>query len=752
MPVPAWHVTLALLLLGTSAAALAGPRHHDEDDDDDRRTKSAVHRPASPPKPTPAKRDEDDDDSPRTAPVAPASAPVAKAEADDDDERAQAAAPLAGALPGPPKAADEEDDDDEDERGPDSSRAIVVTGRRLDAASEGFDRALGASVTTLPNSAVEQRPGGEFGTLGQVLQQFPGTSSGPAGRLSVRGRPAATELRINNAIVPGGGELIERLSTRLAGNTRLIRGALPAQFGPGAAAVLAVRPKTGHELAGGQAEVQLGTAGIVEPAAEWAGSTDRTSLFVTGSASRSRIGLPGIEPRAVRDHDRTRQWNGFGYAEQLLGPDTRLTLMAGADDQRFDLPNPRALAALRLDGRSGDREQFGVASLQHAAGTVQLQATLSRRWRREFDRPDARLAVVTGAPVQQLDGRGVATSLQLEAGWAAAPTHQLRAGLLLSGGHDRERAETTRPGGVVSTASATERRLSRGGFVSDEWQASEALTVTAGLRFDRLRGRGDFWQPRIGASLALGDDLSVYAGFARTLLPAEGASAGVAALAGGPVADPPVERDETVDTGLSWRRGGLSVELSAYRTALRHPLDQALLAGRPTPVPFAFARGRSEGIELALTYNRRGWSAWGNASLGRGWGEGLATGSALFSIAERQAIAAGHVPLSAVRPWLVSGGVIRRLGPVALSAQLVRQSGLPSAGGGRPAPRLPASTRIDAAANWRLRGLGGKGVDLRLELANLTGSRRQLTPGLGLVPAPGYATGRTLSLIAEQSF
>src|SRR4051812_15911489 len=87
---------------------------------------------------------------------------------------------VAPPLPGrdaPPRvghaAAGQEEDEDEDEgpRGVDPGSPIVVTARRLDAARTGVDASLGATVYALSNEAIENRPGGETGSVAAILRQ-----------------------------------------------------------------------------------------------------------------------------------------------------------------------------------------------------------------------------------------------------------------------------------------------------------------------------------------------------------------------------------------------------------------------------------------------------------------------------------------------------------------------------------------------------------------------------------------------------
>ena len=97
---------------------------------------------------------------------------------DDDDDKPKAAV----AVP-----SGDEDEDDEDRTQPSSS--IIITAHRLDTARSSVDRTLGATVYSVTNDTVENRPGGETGSVAAILTQAPGVSlSGKT--ISVRGSVA----------------------------------------------------------------------------------------------------------------------------------------------------------------------------------------------------------------------------------------------------------------------------------------------------------------------------------------------------------------------------------------------------------------------------------------------------------------------------------------------------------------------------------------------------------------------------------
>src|SRR6478736_3390806 len=229
------HGFLFWLALAMSAPAVAQAGH---DDDDDRPARSGRHEPALKQNPDGTETDADDDGRPAaSSPNAPG--PIRdRPESGDSTVGAEDHDRQVTSNAVPPKAdevrqrtgpdPDIDHDDDDEQRAP--ATAIVVTARRLDTARTAIDQELGATIYELHNETIENRPGGETGSVAAILAQAPGvtlSSEGP----NIRGS-TAVELRINGAIVPEAiSDPADRLSSRLAESTRTITGTLPAQFG-----------------------------------------------------------------------------------------------------------------------------------------------------------------------------------------------------------------------------------------------------------------------------------------------------------------------------------------------------------------------------------------------------------------------------------------------------------------------------------------------------------------------------------------
>src|SRR5471032_2843423 len=158
---------------------------------------------------------------------------------------------------------------------------VVVTARRLDAARQTVEPALGASTYSLSKQVVDILPGGENVALNQVILQAPGVVQDSFGQLHIRGDHADIQFRLNNVILPEGLSVFgQTLSPRLASNIDLITGALPAQYGLRTAGIVNITTKTGFQN-GGEVSMYGGSHGVLEPSFEYGGSWAANSAFVS---------------------------------------------------------------------------------------------------------------------------------------------------------------------------------------------------------------------------------------------------------------------------------------------------------------------------------------------------------------------------------------------------------------------------------------------------------------------------------------
>jgi hypothetical protein len=612
------------------------------------------------------------------------------------------------------------DEDEDDNAAP--VTAIVVSARRLDTARTSIDAGLGATTYELHNETIENRPGGETGSVGAILAQSPGvtlSSSGPRMRGS-----SALRVRINGVIVPEAiADPADRLSSRLAESTRLITGTLPAQFGFSPGGVIAVTPKNGLYQHGGQAELFAGTRGAFEPAFEWGGSTDNSSLFASGSIEfgNTRVGdVAGPSARQVR-----HEIGALAFADHIIDDENRVSLIAGGSRERRKIGSTDLPAGIEQTGNL-----YAVATVQHSAGGLTVQTSLFGAH-----------AVDSARFAADQRERRTSFGTQIDSALKTGDDNTVRIGLLLT----RRSSHEAAPPALVKRVA----RTSLGAYLQDEWKPVAGLTINAGVRGDRLRRLG--WPPAVEprASLVWQSDsgFSAHAGYARYAsappLGEEPAGAGL-----------PDEKDDYFDAGVQQKVGPVTLGLDGYYRRTRDLIAEHMAPGKAVPQAFAFSRGRFRGVDLSVTYAHGPVSAWANLSLAKSQGRRIVGGARLFSASALAADNGRWIDLAADRPLSGSGGVGWRIEKLNLSADVVAGSGAVRT----TDPSAPNGARAPAYADFGLAGvyhldLFGRPLDLRFDVTDLT-NVHYVTSDAGNLGGgwTRYAAGRSLLVGFEQSF
>lgn len=665
--------------------------------------------------PAPA-QEGDQAEPPRTrllAPGKPGPKPSSNGQATArNDEQPKSAAPSRAQEP-------DAGDDDEEGRVPASS-TIVVTARRLDSARTQIDAALGSTVYSLTNETIENRPGGETGSISDILAQAPGvTLSGKT--LNVRGSPA-NQVRINNVIVPEAiSDPADHLSSRLAQATRLITGTLPAQFGFAPAGVISVTTKNGLYQHAGQAELFVSSDGMLEPSLEWAGSAAATSLFASGSFEHDRSVVTDAEGNST--HDRRNEIEGFGFADHVIGNDDRISMIIGGsrEHHRFGATSISA-------GSEESSDAYLVGTFQHSKDRFAVQASLFAGIASDQSRFSEETRDRRGTFGTQIDA-----SLQLDT------AHTLRFGLLGS-------RSTVRELDLSDRVSAGRTPLAV--YAQDEWKITPALTLNPGARVEWLRGvqSAATIEPRASVVWQSVHGFTAHVGYARYASAPPLGEQGAANLRD--------ERDDYFDAGLQQRVGSLTLGLDAYSRSVRNYLAEHATIGSAVPTPFEFESARIRGVELSATYAHGPLTAWANLALTRARARTIFGGDALFPTETLAAASMHFVPLASERPVTASGGLMWRLGKLNLSGDLLASSGaVRTLAAGQPnGSRYPGYGLLGLAALYHVR-IADRPADLRLDLTNLTNAHYVTSDAANLEGGwTRRGRGRAVTIGIEQGF
>ena len=614
------------------------------------------------------------------------------------------------------------DSDDDDEGKAQPATNVVITGRKLDVARTQINPELGATVYSLGNDAIDDRPGGETSSMAVMLTQTPGVVfSGDV--LTIRGSKDV-QVRINDVIVPEAvSDPADHLSVRLAQTTRVMTGTLPAQYGFVPAGVISVTTKNGLYRHGGELEFYAGSDNFTEPAFEWAGNVLGASLFASGSIENGRTDIADLSGN--RTSDRRHELEGLAFVDRILDSDDRISFILGGSHERHRIGATSLPAGIEESG-----DGYVVGTLQHTASDFAVQTSLF-------------YGSGTGETVyaQSTRERQSTFGTQIDSSYEIGGGHTLRAGLLASrsAAHEAETGHATFEG----------FRSSVGVYTQDEWKLGKELTFNPGLRIDWLRGFGSNGQIEPRASLVWNSPSGVTAhvGYARY--------AAVAPL-DEETDSPrlPNERDDYFDAGVQYRVGVVTLGADGYVRSTHNFLTDHSVIGSALSEPFAFQRARFRGLEFSATYSTRSLSGWVNLSISEGRGRSIIDREGVFAAATIAAANGNWIPLSSDRPVSGSAGLTWRSGKLALSTTLAASSGavrsvsLADPNGARD----HAYATVGLSAVYHA-GLGGRLSDFRIDLTNVTNARYRTNDAANLEGGwTRWGQERAITLGIEQGF
>ncbi|HUJ03238.1 MAG TPA: hypothetical protein VLW75_06350, partial [Rhizomicrobium sp.] len=282
-----------------------------------------------------------------------------------------------------------------------SVETITVTAQKLESARNGIQTQTGASTYTITAQDIENAPGGENNLLNQVILQAPSVAQDSYGQLHVRGEHNALQYRLNGIILPEGISVFgQTLDPRLASSVKMITGALPAEYGLVTGAIVDMQTKTGLFEPGGEISIYGGSHSTIEPSFDYGGSSGNLNYFVSGDFLRNDLGIESPDGSRNPIHDRTTQYHGFGYFEDILDDNSSLTLVLGTSHDQFQIPdNPGQTPSFIVDGQTNfdssklDENQreithYGILSYLHSQGQFDFQISGFARYSSQDYSPD----------------------------------------------------------------------------------------------------------------------------------------------------------------------------------------------------------------------------------------------------------------------------------------------------------------------------------------------------------------------------
>lgn len=674
---------------------------------------------------------------------------------------------------------------------PADSQEIDITATRLETFHNRPAPQAGASSYRFSAQDIDKLPQGESTPLNQVLLQAPGVVNDSFGQLHVRGDHGNLQYRINGVILPDAlNGFGQSLDTRFAQNINLLTGALPAQYGNRTAGVIDITSKNNFD-AGGKFELYGGSNRTFNPSVSYAASQENLSYFVSASYLSNNIGIEKPTPDTNPLHDRTQQSKGFGYLSYLLDPDTKASLMFGSYDGKFQIPNrpglqpdPNTLGILAqlgvtsynsstLNDQQREVNRFAVASLQRALDEhSDYQVSLFTRYSSVHYLPDIIGNLAFNGTASEVFRNSSNSGIQADVSNRLNEQHTLRMGLFGSNEDIQNRQTATvfpvNPAtGLVSGAAYTlvdnnpkSGNTLLGGYVQDEWQASEKLKLNYGARYDQVAAYVHEQQlsPRLGMSYQADARTLWHSGYARyfTPPPTELVSAKTQALFqnttnAAPGANAPVrsERAHYWDAGVTHQLNArTSLGLDGFYKQTQNLIDEGQFGSALIMTPYNYAQGRVYGIELSSEYKHDELAVYGNLARTLSQAKNIVSSQYLFTQATLDYAANNWVNVDHQQALTFSAGGSYLYAGTRFSGDAMFQSGLRN--GFANTTSLPAYTVINLGASRTLNLASGKPLELRLVINNLFDKIYKIRDGSGIgVLAPQY--GPRLGLFAALS-
>jgi len=655
---------------------------------------------------------------------------------------------------------------------------VKVSAARLDRARNSLSPKTGSSQYTFQQGDIDALPQGDNTAFNEVLLRAPGVANDNFGQLHIRGDHANIQYRINGVILPEGiTGFGSALDTRFASRIDLLTGALPAQYGYRTAGVVEIETKSAYQE-GGRAGIYGGSHGTINPSVELSGGNGPVNYYLTGSLMRNELGLENPTGNVNALHDLTKQAKGFGYLSMLPSADTRISLMFGTYQGRFQIPTVAGnqpdptTGFTTLNGSttfdSGDLNEnqrevnrYGILALQSTLGdSIDYQLALFRRYTSLHFTPDQNGDLVFLGNASELFKSDTATGAQGDASYRLNERHTLRSGIFFS----NEAVVSNNTATVFDASNSIvtiQDNNPKGGnhlfgiYLQDEWKATSKLTVNYGLRWDRMDAFVTAQQlsPRLGSVYQLTPQTALHASYARYFTPpptelvspqslALFANTSAAAPAGVPNDPVQPERMHYFDIGATHRlTPAFTLGFDAYYKKVNDLLDEGQFGPAPIFTPFNYEKGKVSGFELTANYKKDNLTAYVNLGYSRALGKNIVSSqaTAVSGTDELNFIATNWVHLDHDQTYSATAGMTYQVGKARYTADAIFGSGLrttPADSGNSNSSRLASYFTMNLAATYRFDTVQLGRLDGRIAIINLFDKTYEIRDGTGIGVGP----------------
>ncbi len=594
-------------------------------------------------------------------------------------------------------------------------QGVVIDSTRLNAARAGIETQTGASTYTINAQSIAAAPGGDNVQLNQVILQAPDVAQDSFGQMHIRGEHNGLQYRLNGIILPEGIAVFgQTLDPRLIQSMKLITGALPAEYGLDTAGIIDLTTKSGALNPHGSVSLYGGSHGEVQPSFYHGGTAGNLTYFVTGDYLRSDLGIESPDASVTPLHDTTKQYHGFGYFEDLIDSDDRVSVILATSRDRFQIPDQPDLTpglgltvngvtdypSAGLDENQTEVNHYGIVSLEHLQGALDLQSSLIARYASLTFTPDPLGDLLYDGIAQNAFKRDVSYGWQTDASYHAGDSHTVRAGFYLQ--YDKATNDTTSQVLPVDASGSqtsdvplsiidngNESQSIESAYVQDEWKLLPPLTLNYGLRFDHFNAYSSDHQvsPRVNLVWKPIRGMTVHGGYSRYFSPPPFELVGSETLArfagttNAAVVDedtaPLAEKADYYDIGVEQRfDNGFTTGVDTYYKRSVNLIDEGQFGAPIILTPFNYRHGQQYGAELTESYARGPFAAYLNFATQRARGKGIETAQFNFGADDLAYIADHYISLDHEQQYTGSAGVSYRWRHTIFSTDMLYGSGL----------------------------------------------------------------------------
>ncbi len=544
------------------------------------------------------------------------------------------------------------------------AQRIIIQSQELDISREDIVPNLGATRYTVGPDRLDSQAQGENSPFNQALLRFPAVAQDSFGQLHVRGEHANLQYRIDDVLlpesIPGFGQ---ELQTRFADNISLVTGALPAQFGFRTTGVIDIHTKSGAVFTGNEASLFVGSFDTVMESFERGGLIGNLSYYVSESYLHDGIGIENPTRTANPIHDDTDQEKVFTYLSDIIDETSRISLIAGANQSDFEIPNNPGQApaftdgtrstfnSARLDENQAETNSYEILTYQKKADDLSFQASIFNRYSSILFQPDNVGDLIFNGVASRLDRDILSNGFELDSSYKLTDQHTIRGGLIFTEQHATINTATlVFPVDALGNPSTTPVRIVDnnnkygyfyGFYLQDEWKPFEQLTINFGgrLDFENAFVNENQLSPRLNIVYKPFESTTLHVGYARyfTPPPLEAIPQSTISKFLGTTNEPAIMKDSSVtaeranyfDVGVTQKiTEGWNVGLDGFYKSSHSLLDEGQFGSALVQSSFNYEQGRQYGGEFTTSYDHGPLSAYGN--VGWVWARGINLSSAQF--------------------------------------------------------------------------------------------------------------------------